>query len=161
MHLPVLQLRSRTSIDPHFMLRAADLNFAQYMVEPTFWERPNSRPACFDGSSSSRNSINEVYLPCQIKHHRDNRLNIINNMALKSSFLLFLASIGTVSCHVVRKQHVARGTKPRFSYDPNSSQYCSYWIDNVDANLKCDQVPSQWDIPLSSFLRWVRRSLLL
>jgi hypothetical protein len=76
-------------------------------------------------------------------------------MALKSSFLFLLTSFSTVTCHVVRSQRIARSETPRLPYDSNTSKYCSYWIDNTDKSLLCTQVPPQWDIPMSSFLRWV------
>ncbi|KAH7064408.1 LysM domain-containing protein [Paraphoma chrysanthemicola] len=75
-------------------------------------------------------------------------------MALKSSFLLLLTSISAVTCHVARSQHVARGDTPALPYDSNTSKYCSYWIDNTDKGLLCTQVPSQWTISISDFLRW-------
>jgi hypothetical protein len=71
------------------------------------------------------------------------------------SLLLLASAIGMVNAHVARDQHYARGETPSYPYDSNTSKYCSYFIDNVDKSLLCTQVPAQWGISLSSFLRWV------
>jgi hypothetical protein len=76
-------------------------------------------------------------------------------MARQSFFLVLLASIDTATAYVAREQHYARDETPGYPHDDNTSKYCSYWIDNVDQGLLCAQVPAQWGIPLSSFLRWV------
>ena len=49
-----------------------------------------------------------------------------------------------------------RDEKPKFPYDPNTTKYCSWWIDN-DGSVACSAIPDTWLISLADFLRWVTR----
>lgn len=77
-------------------------------------------------------------------------------MELVCSFVLLLASVGPALGHVARNKLVARAETPQFPFDPNTSKYCSYWLDNSASGLQCTQVPAQWGISMADFLRWVR-----
>jgi len=71
------------------------------------------------------------------------------------SVLLCLATAGYGLCSVSGQRLHARGTVPKLPTDPNTTKYCSYWLDNTDSNLKCEQTPGRWGISMSDFLRWV------
>jgi hypothetical protein len=47
-----------------------------------------------------------------------------------------------------------RDSKPQYSYDPNTTKYCSWWIDN-DGSVACSSLPDAWFISMADFLRWV------
>ena len=53
----------------------------------------------------------------------------------------------------------AQAETPSLPYDPNTSPYCSYWVDYTDSRLTCDRIPSQWNIAKADFLRWVRAAV--
>jgi len=49
---------------------------------------------------------------------------------------------------------VARSPTPRFPYDPDTSPYCSWWL-NYEGNQSCDDIlDSSW-ITIEEFRRWV------
>ncbi|KAI0440066.1 hypothetical protein F4803DRAFT_578079 [Xylaria telfairii] len=68
--------------------------------------------------------------------------------------LLCLATAGLSLGAAVNERLASRGDTPRFSYDPNTSKYCDYWVDITSANTKCSSLPGQWGITLEEFLRW-------
>lgn len=49
---------------------------------------------------------------------------------------------------------VGRGGQPLYYFDPGTTSYCSWWVDN-DGTLDCSSVPDEWFITLEDFLRWV------
>ncbi|KAI0186046.1 LysM domain-containing protein [Xylaria flabelliformis] len=67
-------------------------------------------------------------------------------------FCLAAARLGLGA--VVNERLTARGDTPKYPYDPNTSEYCSYWVDITSDNTKCTSLPDQWGISLEDFLRW-------
>lgn len=46
------------------------------------------------------------------------------------------------------------GPTPQLPFDPNTSPYCTYWIDNNGEEV-CAEIPEWWGISMADFLRWV------
>jgi hypothetical protein len=77
-------------------------------------------------------------------------------MAPKVASLLSWAILWSPAMGLVTRDRMqAQAETPRLPYDPNTSQYCSYWFDYTDSRVTCNQVPSQWSIAMADFLRWV------
>ncbi|KAI1119968.1 LysM domain-containing protein [Nemania abortiva] len=75
-------------------------------------------------------------------------------MLSRLSFFLALTA-GELGVHALAAPPIAaRGSSPKYPYDPNTTKYCSYWIDNVGAATKCTDIPTNWEITLEDFLRW-------
>ncbi|KAI0505413.1 LysM domain-containing protein [Xylaria bambusicola] len=75
-------------------------------------------------------------------------------MLPRLSFFLALAA-GDLGVHALAAPPIAaRGSTPKYPYDPNTTKYCSYWIDNAGAATKCTDIPKNWGITLADFLRW-------
>lgn len=49
--------------------------------------------------------------------------------------------------------HVMDAT-PNMPFDPNTDPNCSWWWDN-DGSISCKDMPSEWGITLTDFVRWV------
>lgn len=49
---------------------------------------------------------------------------------------------------------VPLGAQPAYSYDPNTTKYCSWWWDN-DGTTTCDARLDALGIPREDFFRWV------
>lgn len=47
------------------------------------------------------------------------------------------------------------GPSPQLPYDPNTTPYCTYWVDNRGQEV-CEEIPDWWGIAMEDFLRWVR-----
>jgi hypothetical protein len=77
-------------------------------------------------------------------------------MSLSKNFLraaiLCWLSIG-ISSAAEREGH-HRDEKPKFPYDPNTTKYCSWWVDN-DGSVPCSGILDAWLISLADFMRWV------
>ncbi|KAH7310814.1 hypothetical protein B0I35DRAFT_358276 [Stachybotrys elegans] len=46
-----------------------------------------------------------------------------------------------------------RGARPVFPFDPNTTPYCSWWLDNTGTQA-CQEIPDWWAITMEDFLRW-------
>ena len=71
-----------------------------------------------------------------------------------SSLALALAAAGTISA---RHVNVARGKLnmiPKFSYDPDTTKHCVWWLDN-DGSWTCDAVGKAYELSMVDFQRWV------
>lgn len=47
------------------------------------------------------------------------------------------------------------GPRPRFQVHPDTTSYCSWWYDNVDGSIPCNEVPVWWEITEAEWKRWV------
>lgn len=55
-----------------------------------------------------------------------------------SAFALFL-----LAC--LAQQVLAGGTnQPKYAYDPSTTKYCTFWYDNDDGSVACQDIPNQW-----------------
>lgn len=52
------------------------------------------------------------------------------------------------------------GSSPSLTYDPNTTSYCTWWVDLTTAKT-CSTLLSENAIDLVSFRRWVRLSSFL
>lgn len=50
----------------------------------------------------------------------------------------------------------ARGSKPKYGYDPATTRYCSWWYDNEDGSTSCEAMPANWAITEEQWKNWVR-----
>lgn len=48
-----------------------------------------------------------------------------------------------------------RDVKPKYPFDPSTTKYCSFWYDNDDGNIACEDMPSVLLIKNDDWLRWV------
>lgn len=48
----------------------------------------------------------------------------------------------------------ARQSNPRFSFDPNTSSYCTFWYDN-DGSIPCTEILGLFSVSIDDFIRWV------
>jgi hypothetical protein len=46
------------------------------------------------------------------------------------------------------------GARPLLPFDPNTTPYCSWWLDNTGSQA-CQNIPASWAITMADFLRWV------
>ncbi|KAK6443794.1 hypothetical protein FP744_10000042 [Trichoderma asperellum] len=47
-----------------------------------------------------------------------------------------------------------RDVKPKYPFDPSTTKYCSFWYDNDDGSVACEDVPSTLLISNDNWLRW-------
>lgn len=47
------------------------------------------------------------------------------------------------------------GTTPSFDYDAATTKYCSFWYDNVDGSIACEDMPEKMGITEDQWKRWV------
>ncbi|KAL6797935.1 hypothetical protein J3E68DRAFT_448914 [Trichoderma sp. SZMC 28012] len=47
-----------------------------------------------------------------------------------------------------------RDVKPKYPFDPSTTKYCSFWYDNDDGSVTCEDVPSTLLISNDNWLRW-------
>ncbi|KFG83697.1 LysM domain-containing protein [Metarhizium anisopliae] len=47
----------------------------------------------------------------------------------------------------------ARESNPGFSFDPNTSPYCTFWYDN-DGSIPCAEILSLFAVSIDDFIRW-------
>lgn len=71
------------------------------------------------------------------------------------AIFLFALTRGVASAS---SRAVRRGSQPLYYFDPGTTSYCSWWVDN-DGTLDCSSVPDEWFITLEDFLRWVSSSV--
>lgn len=71
--------------------------------------------------------------------------------------LLFVATRAaiTLPTEVPSKEINSRGADPQFDYDPSTTPWCTWWYDNEDGSVKCEDVPSVWGITMKQFQEWV------
>jgi hypothetical protein len=72
-----------------------------------------------------------------------------------SSLTLVLAAASTISA---RHVNIARGKLnmiPKFSYDPETSKHCVWWLDNDDGSWTCPEVGRAYELSMVDFQRWV------
>lgn len=48
-----------------------------------------------------------------------------------------------------------RDVKPKYPFDPSTTKYCSFWYDNDDGSIACEDMPSVLLINKDDWLRWV------
>ncbi|KAG9199588.1 hypothetical protein G6514_008350 [Epicoccum nigrum] len=46
-----------------------------------------------------------------------------------------------------------RDEQPLLPYDPNTTEYCTWWYEN-DGSVACNDMPATWAITLEAFRRW-------
>ncbi|KAK1753919.1 hypothetical protein QBC47DRAFT_403313 [Echria macrotheca] len=51
------------------------------------------------------------------------------------------------------RQREQAGTTPRYSYDPNTTAYCVWWIDS-DGTWTCEDVKDIFGLETEDFIRW-------
>jgi hypothetical protein len=73
---------------------------------------------------------------------------------LLGSANLFQVAHGAPAAHVAARD----GASPGLTYDPNSSSYCTWWLDATDAKA-CGTVLLENGITLEQFRRWVSLEL--
>lgn len=49
---------------------------------------------------------------------------------------------------------LARASSPRFPFDENTSQYCTFWYEN-DGSMPCTEALDLFSVSLEDFVRWV------
>jgi hypothetical protein len=65
---------------------------------------------------------------------------------------IFLASVLGVSMSLTTRGYVRRDDTPQLPYGPETTPYCTWWIDN-DGSSSCQDILSTWLIPLNDFRR--------
>lgn len=71
------------------------------------------------------------------------------------NFALLAGAVGAVSgAAVPRRQLKARGDTPANPYDPNTSEYCTWWVDYNEV-IPCSQLLENNFATLEDFRRWV------
>ncbi|KAJ5874552.1 uncharacterized protein N7529_002982 [Penicillium soppii] len=70
-----------------------------------------------------------------------------------SSNLYLLATGLTLSIAFARPNVVRRDETPQLPYDPNTTPYCTWWVDD-DGSSKCADIPGYWAISMADFVRW-------
>jgi hypothetical protein len=73
---------------------------------------------------------------------------------------LFVAGLSFLPSVIARPSNLRRDDIPKFPYDPNTTPYCTWWMDN-DGSTNCQDIPDFWAISLDDFRRWVGLPLLL
>ncbi|OJJ05263.1 hypothetical protein ASPVEDRAFT_95414, partial [Aspergillus versicolor CBS 583.65] len=53
-----------------------------------------------------------------------------------------------------RPQFFLKDATPNLPSDPNTISTCTWWWDNVDGSIACENMPSQWGISMEDFLLW-------
>lgn len=82
---------------------------------------------------------------------------------------LLAVSLPLAAAHIARPRPILRrdetaaanddtihilGETPKLTVDPNTTKYCSYWIDNSGQEV-CEEIPEWWAITMADFIRWV------
>ncbi|KAK9434602.1 LysM domain protein [Metarhizium brunneum] len=53
------------------------------------------------------------------------------------------------------QQVLSGGTnQPKYAYDPSTAKYCTFWYDNDDGSVACQDIPNQWFITDEQWIRW-------
>ena len=47
-----------------------------------------------------------------------------------------------------------RGANPKFPFDPATSAWCTWWYDNEDGGITCEQIPDYWGITEAQWKLW-------
>lgn len=71
------------------------------------------------------------------------------------SLLLGISPLFQVALGVAVARIAPRDEVPGFSYDPDTTSYCSWWVDLVNP-AACGTILSENAITLETFRRWVR-----
>ncbi|KAL4820370.1 hypothetical protein BDW67DRAFT_172612 [Aspergillus spinulosporus] len=66
---------------------------------------------------------------------------------------LQLAAVLGTSTSLVACGYVRRDDTPQLPYDPDTTPYCTWWID-YDGSSSCQNILSDWLISLDNFRRW-------
>jgi hypothetical protein len=75
-------------------------------------------------------------------------------MASKPITLLFALALGILAGCVEGRGYSRRDDTPQLPFDPDTTEYCTWWIDN-DGSSSCREILSDWIISLDDFRRWV------
>ncbi|KAI9375023.1 hypothetical protein BJX61DRAFT_550312 [Aspergillus egyptiacus] len=60
-------------------------------------------------------------------------------------------ALGTVEG---RPRYFLKDATPNLPADPNTISTCTWWWDNVDGAIPCEDMPFEWGISMEDFLRW-------
>lgn len=71
----------------------------------------------------------------------------------KIAVLFLLASLAKAA---QTHGHSGRDSQPQFAYDSSTTKLCTFWYDNIDNSIACQDVPNFWGITNEQWLRWVR-----
>lgn len=63
-----------------------------------------------------------------------------------------------LDCVEGRPQFFLKDATPNLPSDPNTISTCTWWWDNVDGSIACEDMPAQWGISMEDFLLWVSLS---
>lgn len=47
------------------------------------------------------------------------------------------------------------GPTPGFAFDPATTEYCSFWYDNTEGSVACEDMPEKLGITAEQWKRWV------
>lgn len=79
-------------------------------------------------------------------------------MTCFTKLALFGLAVLAAEAAVVRSQHgldARDGKKPGLEYDPATTKYCTFWWDNIDDSVSCEDIPSATGITMDQWKRWV------
>ena len=74
---------------------------------------------------------------------------LVTTLAFRAAIALSAAAHASSNIDNLRRDET-----PQLPYDPNTTQYCSWWWDN-DGSVPCADIPAAWGITLADFQRWV------
>jgi hypothetical protein len=60
-----------------------------------------------------------------------------------------------VSTAIAKPALRVRGDTPQYFVDPSTTQYCTWYHDNADGAITCNDVPGAYGASWEDFLRWV------
>ena len=76
-------------------------------------------------------------------------------MSLRFTLLILavfaLGAVGDPSS--IKHRRAKQLSIPKFEYDPNTTKFCSWWIDN-DGTWTCDRVETELEVSLIDFHQW-------
>jgi hypothetical protein len=76
------------------------------------------------------------------------------------SVLLSIAPLFHVALGAAVTRLLPRGEEPGLTYDPNTTPYCTWWVD-LTSNTACSTILSENAINLDTFRRWVSAAMCL
>ncbi|KAH8432867.1 uncharacterized protein LDX57_010497 [Aspergillus melleus] len=71
---------------------------------------------------------------------------------LSGSIILLVRGLSIIGS-LAHPSNLRRDDTPRMPHDPNTTPYCTWWIDN-DGSMACTDVPPYWAISMEDFVRW-------
>lgn len=74
---------------------------------------------------------------------------------MSSKVLLLGAALSSIPFTLaLPNSYNRRGMDPTLPHDPNTTEYCTWWIDN-NGSMSCKDIPDTWAISMDDFVRWV------